>query len=111
MARCEEGYLCDVCGADVASITDSDLYLRYILGLVDAELLHTSPERHIGCNPMLAQFIVDEKFPPVLVTGDFDKRRLDPTFVRQREERITCGWRRLQEVAGSGLPLLEYPLK
>src|SRR2546423_9550745 len=47
MARCEEGYLCDVCGAEVAEITDSDLYLRYILGEVSLASLHVSRERHI----------------------------------------------------------------
>ena len=56
MAKCEEGYLCDVCGADVAELYDSDLYLRYVTGLVDPEVLHTSKERHIRCNPALAQF-------------------------------------------------------
>ena len=33
MAKCEEGYLCEVCGQDVAEITESDLYLRYVIGL------------------------------------------------------------------------------
>ena len=42
MAKCEEGYLCDVCGGDVAEITDSDLYLRYVIGEVDPETLHTT---------------------------------------------------------------------
>ena len=28
MARCDQGYLCDVCGQDVEAITESDLYLR-----------------------------------------------------------------------------------
>ena len=60
MAKCDEGYLCSVCGEDVAEITDSDLYLRYVIGLLDPELLHATPERHIRCNPLLAQFIVDE---------------------------------------------------
>ena len=35
VARCEEGYLCDVCGGDVEAITDSDLYLRYVIGAID----------------------------------------------------------------------------
>ena len=43
MAKCEEGYLCDVCGGDVAEITDSDLYLRYVIGMLDPEMLHTTP--------------------------------------------------------------------
>ena len=37
MARCEQGYLCDVCGQDVGEITESDLYLRYLLGEVPPE--------------------------------------------------------------------------
>ena len=35
MAKCEEGYLCDVCGGDVEEITDSDLYLRYVIGQLE----------------------------------------------------------------------------
>ena len=42
MAKCEEGYLCDVCGGDVEEIVESDLYLRYVIGLVDPETLHTT---------------------------------------------------------------------
>ncbi|MBX9788490.1 MAG: hypothetical protein K2Y37_06205 [Pirellulales bacterium] len=110
MAKCEQGYLCEVCGQDVEAITDSDLYLRYVIGLVDPETLHTSRERHIACNPTLAQFIVDEGFPPVVVEGAFDKRSLDSAEVRQREQLVTRGWRRLRELAGSELSLLEYPL-
>ena len=110
MARCDEGYLCEVCGLDVASIAESDLYLRYIIGMLDPESLHTSRERHIVCNPMLAQFIVDERFPVIALEGDFDKRCLDPEFVRQRQELVSAGWRRLNDVAGSGISILEYPL-
>src|SRR5260370_42519839 len=62
MAKCEQGYLCDVCGADVEAMTDSDLYLRYIVREVRAEELHVSRERHIRCNPVLAHFIVDSNF-------------------------------------------------
>jgi hypothetical protein len=110
MARCDEGYICEVCGRDVESMVESDLYLRYVIGKLDPEALHTSAERHIRCNPMLAQFIVDDRFEPVFVDGDFDKRRLDPEFVRQREELVTSGWRRLNDVASSGIPIVEYPL-
>lgn len=110
MARCDEGYRCDVCGLDVESITDSDLYLRYVVGMLDPELLHTQSERHLRCNPMLAQFIVDERFPPVVAGGDFAKRNLDPDFVRQRETLITRGWQRLLEIAEGNLSILEYPL-
>ncbi|MBX7165650.1 MAG: hypothetical protein K1X74_04820 [Pirellulales bacterium] len=110
MAKCETGYLCDVCGEDVGRITESDLYLRYVIGLVDPETLHTSAERHIRCNPTLAQFIVHDKFAPVTIDGPLDKRTLDPEFVRQREELVTRGWVRLAELARQRPPIIEYPL-
>jgi len=110
MAKCDEGYLCEVCGEDVAEITDSDLYLRYIVGMLDPEVLHTTPERHIRCNPALAQYIVADDFEPVIVEGPFDKRTLDPRYVRDRESLLTRGWRRLKEVHRSGIPIIEYPL-
>jgi hypothetical protein len=110
MARCEEGYRCEVCGRDVEEITDSDLYLRYVVGMIDPEVLHTSAERHIRCNPTLAQFIVDEEFPPVEVEGPFDKRSMDPSFVRQQEQLITRGWRRLREVLHTESRIIDYPL-
>jgi hypothetical protein len=111
MAKCEEGYLCDVCGSDVEHIWESDLYLRYVIGLLDPETLHTTRERHIRCNPTRAQFIVDPDFPPVAVDGDFDKRQLDPVFVREQERLLTRGWKRLKELAHiEGLSLLDYPL-
>ena len=110
MAKCDEGYLCDVCGQDVAEITDSDLYLRYIVGLLDPEVLHTTPERHIRCNPTVAQYIIADDFEPVVVEGPFDKRQLDPPYVAARERLLTRGWKRLQEVASLGIPIIEYPL-
>jgi len=110
MAKCDEGYLCDVCGADVAELADSDLYLRYVVGMLDPEVLHTTSERHIRCNPTLAQYIVADDFEPVVVDGPFDKRGLDPAFVAERERLITRGWKRLKEVAGLGVPIIEYPL-
>jgi hypothetical protein len=110
MAKCEEGYLCDVCGGDVGEITDSDLYLRYVIGEIDPETLHTLRERHIRCNPVLAQFIVDDDFEPAIVVGPFDKREFDPAYVRERQSLVTRGWRRLKEIAGLELPILDYPL-
>jgi hypothetical protein len=110
MAKCDEGYLCDVCGEDVAELTDSDLYLRYVIGLLDPEVLHTTKERHIRCNPALAQYIVDERFAPVTVEGAFDKRSLDPTYVRDQESLVSRGWRRLLELHGSETPIIGYPL-
>ena len=110
MAKCDEGYLCDVCGRDVADLVDSDLYLRYVIGQIDPEVLHTTRERHIRCNPVLAQFIVDATFSPMTVEGPFDKRTLDPAYVAERERLITRGYRRLRELAGLNLPIIEYPL-
>jgi hypothetical protein len=58
----------------------------------------------------MAQFIVDENFPPVIVEGPFDKRGLDPAQTAEQETLVTRGWRRLQEVRGLGLAVSEYPL-
>lgn len=110
MAHCERGYLCEICGDEVEDITESDLYLRYIIGEVDSRHLLTTPERHIRCNPTLAQFIVDPDCPPVTVEGPFAKSELDPQSVAERESLVTRGWRRLHEVRELGLPISQYPL-
>lgn len=110
MAKCDEGYLCEICGQNVAAITDSDLYLRLIVGMLDPEVLHTSPERHVRCNPALAQYIVADDFEPVAVEGPFDKRTLDVTYVRQQQQLLTRGWQRLKEVAGLDISIVQYPL-
>jgi hypothetical protein len=110
MALCDQGYLCEVCGQDVADLTESDLYLRYVLGEVDPETLHVQPERHLTCNPTLAQFIVVEGFPPVTVEGYFAKSELDPEFVAAEEARVTRGYLRLLELSTVDLPIVEYPL-
>lgn len=111
MALCELGYLCEVCGEDVEEITQSDLYLRYVLGEVLPEQLHLLRERHIRCNPFMAQFIVDPAFEPVRCEGAFSKEFLDPTYVVAEEARVTRGWRRLQEIPALGLATIqEYPL-
>jgi len=82
MAKCDEGYLCCVCGDDVEKITDSDLYLRFVIGLLDPELLH-----------------------------DFSKENLDPEYVAQREALVTRGWHRLKELKALGeVSILEFPL-
>ena len=110
MAKCEQGYLCDVCGAEVEAIINSDLYLRYVLGEVSPEQLPVSPERHLRCNPALAQYIVDPAFEPVRCGGVFAKESLDPAWVAEEEARVTRGWRRLQEIPTLGISLIEYPL-
>lgn len=111
MARCDEGYRCEVCGRDVEAITESDLYLRYVLGEVPLETLHLLPERHIACNPALAQYIVDRSFSPVVFDGVFDKRFFDAGYRIEEEVRVTRGWRRLQEIPNLGLSIPEYPLE
>lgn len=89
---------------------DSDLYLSYIVGLVESKSLLARPERHIRCNPVQAQFIIDDRFPAVSVDGPFDKRALDPQYVAGQEDLLTRGWRRLQEVGSLGIAISEYPL-
>jgi hypothetical protein len=110
MAGCERGYLCTVCGQEVEDLAESDLYLRYVLGEVEWDLLHQFPERHIQCNPVLAQFIVDETFVPLVVEGAFSKENLDPEFVRGEEQRVTQAYRRLRELPTANVPISEYPL-
>jgi hypothetical protein len=99
-----------VCGGDVEAVTESDLYLRYVLGEVPLDRLHRLPERHLRCNPAVAQFITDSGFEPVRCDGPFAKEHLDPAFVRAEEERVTRGWRRLQAIPTLGLTIAEYPL-
>ncbi len=110
MARCDQGYLCVVCGKEVEELIESELYLRYALGEVDPELLHKLPERHLRCNPTLAQFIVDPQFPPVDVEGMFAKSQLDSGFVAAEESRVTSGYHRLRELTKLEVPIHEYPL-
>ncbi len=110
MAKCDEGYICEVCGEDVEAMTDSDLYLRFVIGQLDPETLHTTRERHIRCNLVLAQFIVDDDFEPLIVEGKFDKRHLDAAYVRERESLVSRGYRRLREIAHLDLPIVDYPL-
>ncbi|WP_437203109.1 hypothetical protein [Planctomicrobium sp. SH664] len=111
MASCDQGYLCEVCDDEVEDITDSDLYLRFVIGEIPARQLLSAPERHQRCNPTLSQFIVDPRFPPVTLDGPFGKSELDAEYVRSREELVTRGWQRLQEVRGLGIPISEYPLE
>ena len=110
MARCDQGYICDVCGKDVEGITESDLYLRYVLGEVSPLELPTQRERHIRCNPVLAQYILDDSFSPVDCAGVFAKSQQDAEFVRQEEARVSRAWQRLQEIPRLGIPITEYPL-
>jgi hypothetical protein len=111
MVACEQGYLCDVCGKDVEAITESDLYLRYIMGEVSPLALPGMRERHIRCNPATAQYIADSAFEPVKCEGVFAKETLTREYVAQQEALVTRAWRRLQEVPRLRVPLTEYPLE
>jgi hypothetical protein len=108
--QCDTGYLCDVCGKDVEAIIDSDLYLRYVMGQVNPLDLPRQRERHLRCNPAVAQYIVDPAFEPVVCEGMFAKSALDADFVRQQEELVTRAWRRLQEIPTLGVAIPDYPL-
>ena len=110
MAGCERGYLCTVCGEDVEEISDSALYLRYVMGDVEWGVLNRAPESHIRCDPILAQFIVDASFEATSCRGAFAKDQLDPEFVKSEEERVTVAYLRLRELAATNLPIAEYPL-
>jgi hypothetical protein len=101
MAKCDEGYRCEVCDNDVNSIVESDLYLRFVIGELDPEVLHTTPERHIRCNPVLAQFIDHENFDAVTLTSEFSKENLDPEYVTERQSLVTRGYIRLLEIAAT----------
>ncbi len=112
MAKCDQGYLCDVCGEEVEDIRESDLYLRFVTGQLDSQKLLGSAERHLLCNPVVAQFIVDDSFSAVTVDGPFSKAELDPDYVAAQETLLTRGWRRLQELfeISETLPVSDYPL-
>ncbi len=113
MAKCEEGYLCEVCGGDVENLRDSGLYLQFILGWIDPETLHTRRECHIQCLPALAQFIDDDRFEfNQPVTGEFSREALDAAFVRERVESVSRAYRRLCELDAmrDRPPVIEYLL-
>jgi hypothetical protein len=73
--------------------------------------LHQLPERHVRCNPALAQYVVDPGFEPVECAGPFAKHQFDPDYVAAEEQRVTRGWRRLQQIPTLGVALDEYPLE
>ena len=114
MARCDEGYLCKICREEVEHITDSSLYLRYVIGEIDPELLHLEPDKHLRCVSSLSQFIEDERFGTIECTDPmFDKSQLDSNYVESRTKIITEGYRRLWEIRGQRrkpLTVVEYPL-
>jgi hypothetical protein len=99
MARCDQGYLCRICGEEVEFITDSELYLRFVIGEIDPEKLHLTQECHLRCSPLVAQFIQDERFgPPISVSGPFGLDSLDVRFVTARSQLINRGYERLWQI-------------
>lgn len=112
MAKCDQGYLCSVCGGEVKRLIDSSLYLQFVVGWIEAEQLHRTPDIHLRCNPGLSQFIHCADFqPPVLCDGDFDLRRLDPEFVKERIDLVTKGYLRLRQLQKDrSQPIQHYPL-
>jgi len=112
MAGCDQGYLCDVCGDEVKDIRESGLYLRFVPGQITSQQLLASPERHLHCNPVMAQFITAAEFDTPTVSGAFCKSQLDADYVAEQEDLRTRGWRRLQELyeISAETPLTDYPL-
>ena len=114
MARCDQGYLCRVCGEEVEHITDSQLYLSYVIGEVDPETLHASPECHLRCAPAFSQFISDNRFEESEeLDGPFSKSHLDQGFVDARTALVSRGYDRLWVIRAERrkpLTVVEYPL-
>ena len=112
MAKCDQGYLCEICGVAVERLDESALYLQFVIGWIDPETLHTRRECHLRCQPTLAQFIDDTDFEPVVVDDEFDRRAMDPSFSAERASLISRGYRRLRELQRrrSGMKVSDYPL-
>jgi hypothetical protein len=105
MAKCDTGYFCRVCEQYVEDITDSELYLRFVLREVPFEDLFDAPEAHISCVPEIAREITDPVFRRALP----ESFQLAPSSP-ERAARVTAAWQRLQGLIGSGLAVQEYPL-
>lgn len=112
MAKCDEGYLCEVCGRAVEALSESALYLQFVIGWIDPETLHTRRECHLRCQPTLAQFVDDDEFEKVTVEGEFDRRKMDPRFAAERTDLVTRGYQRLRQLQNRrrGLTVADYPL-
>lgn len=111
MARCDQGYLCEVCGDEVEQLAESSLYLQYILGWITAEALTQHPDSHLRCNPNLSQFIDSPHFPPICVEGAFDRRNLEADFARQRAQLVSSGYERLLQLQRDrNLTIDRYPI-
>ncbi len=111
MARCDRGYLCSVCHEPVDTLPESELYLRYVLGEIRADWLQAMPDRHIRCNPEIAQYIEHPDFPPITDEDPLtDRRRLSPADASARTARVSRAYRRLLEIPELGVPIPDMPL-
>ena len=81
MAALRRSYLCEVCGQDVAVVTDSDLYLRYVLARCHWNACTASRSGTWAATRPPPSTFVDAAFSLVSVPGDFGKASLDPAFV------------------------------
>jgi len=106
VAKCDQGYNCEICGEPVKNIIESSLYLRYVLGEVQLHELFGAPERHLHCDHELSRYIRHEKY-----THSTGVEPPDPEAESERIERVTRGYERLREVVSQGIPITEYPLK
>lgn len=115
MAKCDQGYLCRVCGEEVEKLSQSELYLRFVIGEIDPETLHLSSECHLQCNPILSQFIDDPRFGrAVSAPKGFRAEDLDPQYAIARRELVTRGYLRLLEIQSNrkSFPQVQdYPLE
>lgn len=115
MAKCDRGYLCRVCGQEVEKLSHSELYLRFVIGEIDPETLHLTPECHLLCNPVLSQFIEDDRFVAESVVPEgFRLEDLDPQYADDRRLLVTRGFRRLLEIQSNrkSFPQVQdYPLE
>ena len=114
MARCDQGYLCRVCNQEVEKLSESELYLRFVIGEIDPETLHLSAECHLACNPVLAQFIDHQRYRNVAQAPEgFRLEDLDPRYAAERRELVTRGFQRLLEIQSNRKAfahLQDYPL-
>ncbi|MBU6384682.1 MAG: hypothetical protein KGS49_01970 [Planctomycetes bacterium] len=115
MAKCDQGYLCRICKQEVEKLSESELYLRFVIGEIDPETLHLSSECHLDCNPVLAQFIDDHRYASQSqVPEGFRIEDLDPQYVTQRKQLVTRGFQRLLEIQANRKAfsqVQDYPLE
>jgi len=115
MAKCDQGYLCRICNQEVEKLSESELYLRFVIGEIDPETLHLSSECHLDCNAVLAQFIDDHRYAgQSQVPEGFRIDDLDPQYVTQRKQLVTRGYQRLLEIQANRKAfsqVQDYPLE